>query len=102
MSRSIKKHPVVGNVPANSEKVDKVRAHHRTRARFRAEAAKPIEQIGATFDEAQDTRALSASGSKEGKQYLGSAFQREGGQLHVKRVVEAASSSREAYHLLGK
>ena len=102
MSRSIKKHPVVGVSHADSERDDKVRAHHQTRARFRAEAAKPLELIGETFDERSEHRAFPHAGSKEGKQYLGSAFQREGDRLHVKRKVDVAPDAREAYHLLGK
>lgn len=102
MSRSIKKHPVVGVTHAESERADKVRAHHQTRARFRAEAAKPLELIGETFDERASHRALPHAGSKDGKQYLGSAFVREGDKLHIKRKVDVAEDAREAYHLLGK
>lgn len=100
MSNSRKKTPIVGNTHADSDRQAKTQRHHQTRMRFRAEVARPVDEIGLTFNE--HAEKTSPPGPKGGKHYLAARVLREGERLRVIQASPGVANQREAYQELGK
>ena len=102
MSRSLRKTPIFGIAKAESEKLDKRRAHHAARAHFRTllGTARSLEQL--EFDERNVAHSNVYSFGKDGKRYSAIRVRRDGRALVELAAPRWAHGERPLHRALAK
>ncbi len=103
MSRSYKKHPVLSNACAASEKSDKALAHRGHRAAFRVALAKPQNLADVEFDERNEAHSNVFTFAKDGRHWTSLRVAHQGRALRVlDRPTWLGGAPRHAHKVLGK